>query len=640
MTDGEKGKVDQLSDQLYSRTSYHDPVDKRRALKSDESSTVGEGWQGPNLDEMLGNEFEQPETHPVIKKIFTFSLIFFILAVLVAGYIFFGGVNFISSKNVDITIVGPTSVSAGEPLDLGVTVSNKNNADLELANLTIQYPPGTREVADTTKSLSYVKDELGEIGAGKEVARNVQAVLFGPQGEVKEIKFSAEYKVKGSNATFYKDKIYEVTIGEAPLAFAIESPRTVDSGESFSTTIHVSLNSADVLKNVVVRGEYPYGYSVISTTPEALSNGNAWSLGDLTPGEKKTIVVKGQIIGENQEERTFRFYVGVADGGDSPNFKTIIYSSQNTITIARPSVGLNISLNGEKTPTYVAPADQSINASVSFQNNLSDKLINPRLEVELTGQALDKLSVIAQGGGFYDSHSNKLVWNLQNSAGLAELAPGDNGQVSFRFTSLGSLSNVSGGRDIYLVVTLYGTPINTPGGGPISVSEKRTVKISSEVSLSTEVLHSRGSFANRGPIPPKADEETTYTVVWTLGNTQADMKNAYMTASLGPKVTYLSGSEFSSESLTYTEESNTITWEVGNLASGAGFSAPARTVSFQVALTPSISQIGTVPVLVNSIIFFGIDQETGGVSNLNKPALTTRLSNDPQFVQGDEYVVK
>src|SRR6185503_5512738 len=118
----------------------------------------------------------------------------------------------VSSKNVDISILGPTTISAGETLELGISISNTNNADLEVANLSIQYPQGARNPDNTAEALTYSKNELGEIKAGAETTRNLKMVILGAAGETREVKLSVEYKVKGSNATFYKDKIYEVTI--------------------------------------------------------------------------------------------------------------------------------------------------------------------------------------------------------------------------------------------------------------------------------------------------------------------------------------------------------------------------------------------------------------------------------------------
>src|SRR3989344_3506490 len=322
MDEKEKGKIEGLNDTLYSRTRYRNPLDKRSPVKEFELSEVEEKWQTTELDEMLKHERIPHKISPLMKKVFILALLFFIATVGVAGFVFLGGANFVSSKNVDIGVLGPTTVSAGEVLELGVTISNTKNADLEFANLSIQYPQGSRNPDNTAESLTYTKDDLGVVGAGAETVRNERMVLLGSMGEVKEIKFSIEYKVKGSNATFYKDKIFEITVGNAPITLAVASPRSTTSGDSFTTVVSVTLNSTDVLKNVILRAEYPYGYSVLDVTPAAMSDNNVWVLGDLSPGSDKTISIRGRLVGEDREERTFRFYVGVSDGDvTSPDLK-------------------------------------------------------------------------------------------------------------------------------------------------------------------------------------------------------------------------------------------------------------------------------------------------------------------------------
>src|SRR3989344_2244831 len=257
----DKSRIEGLNDTLYSRTRYKDPLDKRTPVKELESKVVEEKWQTPELNEMLTHERVVMKASPFMKKIFAFAMLFFIVTILVAGFVFMGGSTFISSRNVDINVLGPTTVSAGEVLELGVTVSNTNNADLELANLSIQYPQGSRNPDNTTESLTYTKVDLGGIKAGAEAIENIRSALFGSSGEIKEIKFSFEYKVKGSNATFYKEKVYELTIGNSPITLSVDSPGTVISGEGFTTQVSVTLNATDVMKNVVLKAEYPYGYS-------------------------------------------------------------------------------------------------------------------------------------------------------------------------------------------------------------------------------------------------------------------------------------------------------------------------------------------------------------------------------------------
>ena len=639
--DGEdKGKIDKLSDTLYSRTRYRNPLDKRTPVKEFESPDVETKWQTPGLDEILKHERMVPPVNPFMKKFFIFALLFFIVTIMMAGFVLMGGSNFISSRNVDINVLGPTTTSAGEALELGVSISNTNNADLELANLSIQYPTGSLNPDNTAESLTYTKNNLGVIKAGAEAVQNMRMVLLGSSGEVKEIKFSVEYKVKGSNATFYKDKIYEITIGDAPITLIVENPASITSGDRFTTIVSVTSESRDVLKNVVLKAEYPYGYSMLDATPQSLSDNNIWVLGDLSPGSKKTVSIRGELLGENNEERTFRFYVGVSDGSDaSPNLKIIIVSMLNTIAIERPSVDLNVTFNGENTSVYIVPAARPINTSIRFQNNLPDKLLNPRLEVNFSGVSLNKSSVTVGDKGFYDSGRSKIVWNLTNSLGNPELLPGEGGQATLNFSSLPNLSLSSGTHDITLNFSLTGVSVGAIGQSPITINETRIVRISSQVNFSSKILRSLGPFANQGPVPPKVERETTYTVVFSIVNTQGDLGEAKVTAKLGSGVTLL-GTPIGTENTTYDSMSNVLTWDLGALPSSANLSSVIRELTFQISLKPSIGQIGTAPVLVSNIVFSARDTLTGDTTTINSSSLTTRLTNDPAFIQGDDIVVK
>lgn len=633
----DEGKVDKLSDTLYSRTRYKEPLDERTQVKPDESEapTVRQEWDSPKLDEMLMAERRKQSDNSFMNKLFIVAVIFFVAAIGIALYMFLGGASFISSKNVDITIQGPVNVSAGEILELDVTVKNKNNADLEVTNLSITYPQGTRNPEDTTQSLTYDREELGKLGAGQEVSRTARAMIFGEKGEVKEIKFSVEYKVTGSNATFYKNKIYEISIGDTPVVMNVSMPDDVSSGEPFTTTIELSANSPEILRNLMVRAEYPYGYSLISSNPDAVTDNNVWEVGDLAPGGKKVIELVGRLIGEDEEERTFRFYTGIEDAGNTHTFKTNLATLSDTVEIARPSLGLTLALNGSDSGDYVAPRAQDISGAIRFKNNLPDKLVNVRAEATLSGGALDELSINAQSGGFYDSQSNKITWESDSSSIPEELAPGDEGRLFFSFASLENLG--AGTRNQEMSVEVKVTGISVENRSTVSTSVTRKIKVASQVSLASKVLYSRGPFANTGPIPPKAETPTTYTVVLNVGNTTNDIANSQVTAILGQNVKFVKSS---SDELTYNPATNKVTWNMGTLTSGSGFSTEGREASFQISLTPSSSQIGTVPMLVGSIAFTGTDTFTSGTITANSQSLTTRMNFDPTFVQGDEIVAR
>ena len=135
MNEKGKSKIEGLNDRLYSRTRYRDPLDKRSPVRELESPEIESKWQTPELDEMLKHERVPPKVGLFMKKIFVLALLFFAAAIGISGFIFVGGANFVSSKNVDISVLGPTSIPAGDTLGLGITISNRNNADLEFVNL-------------------------------------------------------------------------------------------------------------------------------------------------------------------------------------------------------------------------------------------------------------------------------------------------------------------------------------------------------------------------------------------------------------------------------------------------------------------------------------------------------------------------
>ncbi|MDP2651252.1 MAG: hypothetical protein Q8O98_01525 [bacterium] len=634
-----KSEIDELKDTLYSRTEYEEPGFKRSSAGQNEASEAPLAWDSPQLDEVLAQERPEKDSQVLMKKIFRIALIFFFAALAVTAYVFFGGANFVSTKNVDIKVLGPTTARAGDILELGISVANGNNADLEVANLSIQYPQGTRNAEDSLQALTYVREELGEVRAGREVTRTARSVLFGEEGEVKEIKISVEYKIKGSNATFYKDKVYEIIIGEAPVTMTVSQPDLITSGDTLTTIITVTPSSTEILKNVMVRAEYPYGYTPLESTPEALSNGNLWSLGDLAPGSKKTLTIRGRLVGENEEERTFRFYVGVAEAGlVGERFSTTLTSTLETVAIKRPSVFVALELNGESGSSYVAPAGQSISGSVRFVNNLPDKIVNPKVEVKFSGSALDQMSVDAQDG-FYDSRTNTITWDIVSSGSAPEIGSGGSGSVRFRFSSGGEIPAGSANQAIEVTASLTGTSLEA-GARQIAVSDSSSVKVSSEINLASKALYSAGPFENSGPVPPKVETETTYTIIWTAGNTQNDINGTRVTAALGPNVEWLGASSVNGESVSYNASTRTVVWDIGTLASGAGFSTALREAAFQISLTPSASQAGTAPTLVNSVTLTGTDSFTSEAVSVSNYAINTRLASDPGFVQGDEMVVR
>src|SRR3989338_8920404 len=252
------------------------------------------------------------------------SLVFFVVSLGVAIFIFFGGVNMISSDNLDIKITAQSSVSSGEELDIGLSILNGNNTDLENVVLFIEYPEGSEIIGEENRIITRDRISLDTIAQGKSKDYTIRALLFGEKDIVKTFTFKIEYKVKGSNAIFSKEKTYDVLIGSSPILLDVSYPKEVNSGQQMTLSINITSNSSVPIKNTLVKVEYPYGFTYKSSNIKPLSDNSVWNIGDLRNGDKKTLSVTGVIIGQNMEDMSF--IISVGRNNKRPVFHILAYN--------------------------------------------------------------------------------------------------------------------------------------------------------------------------------------------------------------------------------------------------------------------------------------------------------------------------
>ena len=334
---------------------------------------------------------------PWLKRFFVVSIIFFLSAAGIAFYAFWRGSNTVSAEKINITVAGPVAAPAGEELSFEITVGNQNNIDLESVDLLVEYPEGTKQAEDVTTELRRFRDALGKIPALGKESRTVSAVLFGEEGAGKSIHIVAEYRVKGSSATFYKDALYDVAINAAPVRVSITAPKAVSSDQPFEWGIEIISNSDSLIHNLLLNAEYPVGFNFTSASPAPTSGEELWNLGDLPAGGKRIVRIKGALSGAADDERTFRFSVGTASVRDEKQMGTVFLAQSPSLTVKRPFIGLDVALSGEGSKEYIAKSGQVIRADISWANNLKGKVSNFEITAELGGAIFDPRSVSTQG---------------------------------------------------------------------------------------------------------------------------------------------------------------------------------------------------------------------------------------------------
>ncbi|MEX0931710.1 MAG: hypothetical protein WDZ88_03085 [Candidatus Paceibacterota bacterium] len=629
--------IERIKRKLYSPQGTRIQREKTVELHK-QSFEVPEGWQeggganAKNIDYSMARR--NLHDHSLLKKLLLVAVVFFCVAVGIFSYLYFGGLNTISSQNVDISIVAPVSVGGGEELPIQLTVTNRNAIPLESVLLTVEFPEGTRSPTNLSQPLLRYTYDLGGIQSGDSVNHTVDAILFGEENSIKNIKVSIEYRVPDSSARLYKEKMYEPTISSSPILVALQSITETSSGKEFEMTINVSSNSNTTVEDLLLRAEYPFGYQFVSASPEPDFDDNVWQIGDLRPEQKKTITIRGSLTGEDGSMRAFNFSVGSQGGSDEKNIGIPLISRQETIEITRPFIGTSLALNGNSNGDAVIRAGQTVRGDITYVNNLPTQVTDVQIEVKLAGSVLDRRSVSA-GTGFYRSIDDTIVWEKSRVSDLATLNPGENGTLSFSVSPVtitsGTLSSFQN-PEMSFVVSVKGTRVsesNVPEEITSSVESKAT--LSSNLSIRPRLVYSEGPFVNTGPVPPKVETETVYTVYWTITNTTNDVSGARVTASLPFYARWVGQVSPPNERVTYNQVGSQIVWDVGDVSAGSGILSTPREVAFQVAILPSLSQVGVAPNVIGGTQLRGFDTFTETTITADADAITTQLSSDPVY---------
>lgn len=619
--------LDALEDRLYSRTPP--PLRRDEEGLSEHHISIKPAW---NREEEPGPSFRILATiMPWLKRLFIAAILFFLFAGAVAFYGFFRGGNTVSPGNISLAVLGPVSAAAGEELTFEVTVANYNELSLETVDLIVEYPAGTRKAGDLGTELLRFREALGGLPPGGTVSRRLSAVPFGEEGEKKEVRLSVEYRPAGGSATFSKTALYEFLVSAAPLTVSVSVPSEVGSGQPFEIVTEIVSNASAVIRNLLLKAEYPVGFAFESAAPAPTFSGNIWQLGDLKPQGKRVVQIRGVVEAAEEEERTIRLSVGTASSRDEKALGTVFLTETPSVMVRKPFVGLSLALNGESGKEFVARSAQTLRADILWANNGTAKVTDLEITARLDGAVWNRSSVAPQGG-FFDSTTNSISWDKRIRSSFGSLSPGESGTVSFSFATAPVATDPAlfKNPEMFIHIFARGKRLDENGAYQDVVSSfSKKIKIASALALGTRLLYNGGPFVNSGSVPPKAEEETTYTIVWSLSNSSNRVSGAKVSAVLPAYVRWIEKWSPASERVLYNAIGGEIVWDAGDIAPGAGFGTSPRELSFQVALLPSLSHIGSSPVIVGEAVAEGDDRfARASVRSNLRPALTTASLED------------
>ena len=558
---------------------------------------------------------------------FIIAFLFFIISLGIAGYFFYFGSNSVSTDKISVDIQGQSVIAGGDTIPLSLTITNKNATSIENATIEIDFPNGTRNASDVLSEYPRYIENLGQIASGATVTRSIKVILFGGAGQALSLPVSFSYGTAASNSVFVKKSAYALMISSTPLSVSVDAPSDIVSGEPFTFTLTVNSNATVPLNNVVLTAAFPFGFSVTSSSLHL--NNSSFLIGSLLPNASKTITLTGSLLGQASQKSVFHFTVGVAKTAQDQTASVTYMTQDATVAIAAPFITTILAVNGNTSPNSVLTSGSLQNVTVSYTNTLTTSIQNATVSVALSGSAVDYNSINSTSG-FYRSADHTIIFSKDTDFSIANLAPGASGIGTFTFSTL-----PSGSLPTSPAVTFTTSVSGIPAGQTnvieaINTSATRTEKVVTTVVLSSSALHNSGSFSNSGPIPPRADQATTYTIVWNVHNEGSPVAGGTISTILPSYVSYIDNT---AGNFLYNNGSRAVSWNTGDLAQGASANG-----AFQVSLTPSTSQSGSAPNLTGTASFSGYDRFAGVQVSANADAVTTETKEDPGYIGANAIV--
>jgi Domain of unknown function DUF11 len=596
---------------------------------NDVRSSLPAGIESNVTSDRVTTEEVKPKRH-YRRFVLLGSLLIFIFGTGIASlYLYFGG-NQISGDNIIVAINGPAAIGGGEVLPLQITVTNQNSVAVQAATLILKYPSGTRSVGENPRNLYEERILVESLDPGEVQSIPVRIAIFGEENAEKNISATVEYRIDGSNGTFYKDaEPLAFRISSSPLVLRIEHIEKVASGQVVDVTMTAVSNASSPLEDILITAAYPNGFAFESSDPEPYYGQNVWKIDEILPEQTVTIKLKGIVSGLTEETFRINFAAGPQNPSNQNDISAALTESTADFVIERPFIDIAISINGEKDRNVIIPESKSTAVILDIKNTLDETVYDMVVEVVPSGNALIPSSIKSRSG-FYNSNSSTVRWEVSNNEDFDRILPGEVRTLEFEIEQ-GPEKTTSA---FDLTVNVYARRVAESSAVETLIGTvDAQAKYSSMVYVSSQVGKNTADYIDIGPVPPEVGVENTYTITLVGEAGANDMSNAIVETSLPLYVDWLDIYD-AEGAVTYNSVSKRIQWAIGDISSGQ-----RKEMTFQISTRPSISQLNSTPVLVNKQQVRANDRFTGELLQNESPAVTTELSTELGY-EKDNGIVK
>lgn len=643
-------KIEDLQKKIYEPDAGEE-LQKRMKYRESFSSAL----QHPQSSWQESKPAHSPGKQPFFDRRFFWPLLGgFALIVIIGMAVFVFLYLGTRGQEVQIALHDQGPLVSGEARTIPVSMRNTSNTSAQDLELALVLPPGSivRHGNQETVVPSRFVQKLDDLKPGEERFVEITVRIFGKEGDEKKIEAVLLYRPQNLQARFTARASETLVIASVPLAIAWDIPQTVTRGQKVDIKVHYVSNARLPFEHMMLRLEYPEGFSFISADPPPMKENSLWNLGALSPGSGGDITVRGTISGQDGDIKAFRGMLGVLNE-TSEEFMTYSDTSSETRIAAAP-LSIQAFFNNKR--EGVVGEGDNLSFILQYRNNTASILKNVTIRASLeeffnASGALDKLTPFPQGlpgqedyrvydfpslqvrdGGIYDGQTRVMLWTPANVPGLRELAPGQGGQVNVivnvRKTPI--LRNTNE-KKLAIGIAAHIEPGEQPtelAGTDLMADDALRLKVRSHVVFAGRAVYHASPILNSGPIPPEVGKKTTYAIVLEARSFTNTLQNVTVSTTLPSHVHWEDKIFPQSSRMAFDKGTQDLVWSISEIPAGTGIFSPALTAAFQISFTPSEFDRGKIIELLKDIKLTGTDSFTGEPVEARIGPFSTELKND------------
>lgn len=513
------------------------------------------------------------------------GLVFFLFVLFIAaitGFLYWSGkttTNITDSLKLEVT--APEKIVSGDEITYKVQYTNLDKVALTAMELSVYWPAGFYfdEASVAPENANAKTWLLADLNPGQTTTLEIKGQLVGRKDEDNEAVFSLDYQPANFSSNFVAKQTVTTKITDQKIELELTAvDKTLVENEQEIKIVYRNL-TGEVLSDLYLDVLYPDDWDTASVEPS--KEGQYW-ISSLEANEAKEIIIKGSFGVDSKADQLLVVEVGKMV---EEKFRRLM-RAEHPIIVVNPKFESTLTINGKAGDQQANWGDE-LRYQLEISNVSEGDVNDVEVTALLSGGLLNWGSLDTVGEYLED----RIVWSKDQEASLAEWKAGEKKVFTW---SVNLVSDPQPERILENIVQL-----NIAGLEDWEQLENISqVNVGENLTFNNGIYwHLGGRRVGAGLLPPQVGEKTQYLVVWSLPQSTGSFDQVAVKTTLPPQVKFGGETDIQEGSLTFDEESKTLTWALNDFKD---LLLPV-TASFMIEIEPESSDKGQAMLLLNTV---------------------------------------